>query len=222
MLGSRLESIRPQTDTKRRRGFGLTRTQKDPFEKLNGEQQARYKRIKAAQDRVRLARETAEERARQMVKDELRDLEAVRDTEVREAHALYEEWRLEGKGMLRGLATADIKRAMRTKDYDTVASIWKGLDLSLYQTPAEVPSFVIDYEAMTGVLNWFDWQGERTEGKIEFVLTVEEEEWMGMRYVPSYESKKGVSDLMDALEANEAYLALCREVDAAARKHFGR
>jgi hypothetical protein len=65
-------------------------TTRDPDANLTDEQRILYARIQKANDLLRQAKETAEERARQRIRDELAELEALRNHQVREAHALYE------------------------------------------------------------------------------------------------------------------------------------
>lgn len=199
----------------------MTKNYKTHIEKLKAPQKAQYDRIKLAQARLRNARETAEERARQMIRNELAELEEMRNAEVRDAHAKYETWRKNPQGEPIGLSTEDIKRAMGTKDHNTVVKIWSGIDLSLYQTPAEQPSFDIDYGAMIGTLHWIDWNGERIEGDLAFTIERDEEEFEGIRYWASYEAQAEPSGVMAVLDDKDAYMALARQVDTAVRAERG-
>lgn len=199
----------------------MTKNYKTHIEKLKPPQKAQYDRIKLAQARLRNARETAEERARQMIRDELAELEEMRNAEVRDAHAKYETWRKNPQGEPIGLSTEDIKRAMGTKDHNTVVKIWSGVDLSLYETPAEQPSFTIDYTSMGGTLHWFDWNGERTEDTLDFKIDEDVDVFDGIRYWPNYEDDHRGNSLMDVLTDKDAYMALARQVDAAVRAERG-
>lgn len=190
-----------------------------PDQNLTEEQRVLYARIQKANDRLRNARETAEERARERIREELAELEALRNHEVREAHALYEATKL--KPIKRGLPTASIKRAMRTKDHLTVTRIWEDIDLDKYETPAEVPSFTIDYATMTGTVHWIDFNGERIEGNLEFAIDDDPDQPYGIRYWPSYEAPAEPVGLSAILDENDAFLSLAQKVDAAVRAERG-
>jgi hypothetical protein len=194
-------------------------TTRDPDANLTDEQRILYARIQKANDLLRQAKETAEERARQRIRDELAELEALRNHQVREAHALYEATKFDT--LKRGLPTASIKRAMRTKDHLTVTRIWEDIDLTTYETPAEQPSFSIDYTTMTGTVHWIDWNGERVEGNVLFTVTRDEEEFDGIRWWPSYGAEPQDGPLVDALDDNDTFMALARQVDAAVRAERG-
>jgi predicted nucleic acid-binding Zn-ribbon protein len=98
---------------------------KDAYEKLTSERRAQFDQIQKLQDSLRTAKAMAEERARRRIREEVAELEAARNHVVREAHAQYEAWLKNPVGPAVGLATADIKRAMGTKDHVTVTSIWE-------------------------------------------------------------------------------------------------
>lgn len=188
---------------------------RDPDASLTEEQRILYARIQKANDLLRQAKETAEERARQRIREELQELEALRNHQVREAHALYEATKFEP--VKRGLPTASIKRAMRTKDHVTVTKIWEDIDLSGYEAPAEQPSFTLDLTTMTGTVHWLDWNGERIEGPLDFGIDDDADQPYGIRYWPSYDSSAVGGPLHEVLDANDAFLALARSVDAAVR-----
>lgn len=192
---------------------------RDPDANLTDEQRVLYARIQKANDLLRQAKETAEERARQRIRDELAELEALRNHQVREAHALYEATKFDT--LKRGLPTASIKRAMRTKDHITVTRIWEDVDMSIYETPAERPSFTIDYPSMTGTVHWVDVAGERIEGNVLFTITRDDEEFDGIRWWPSYGEQPQEGPLVDALDDNDTFMALARQVDAAVRAERG-
>lgn len=123
-----------------------------------------------------------------------------------------------------GASLTKVGRAMGTSDWRTIQDRL-ALTAEEFAVKQEVPSWVIDWDAKTGVLNWFEWDGERTEGPLDIVIAEDPEEFSikGVRYTPSYnEYDNKDNPLVQVLAANEPYFALCRAVDAAARKQYGR
>jgi hypothetical protein len=162
---------------------------RDPDAALTPEQRVFQKRIREAQDKYRFARETAEERARQQIRDELAGLEYDRNEKVREAHALYKRTK-DGKNV-KGLSIAAIQRAMRTKDYRTVADIVADLNVDKYFQD-ETPSFVFDRENMTVHINWWEWEGVRYEEPMILLMVPDRDEYgqpTGM-LVPDHNAKE--------------------------------
>lgn len=99
--------------------------------------------VRAAQERLKVARAGVEARLRVMLEAELRELIRARDLSVRKA--------FEG-----GASKADIKRALGTKDHATVQSILSG---GVLVGVAETEQVVLVSPGEC-VLNWVEWGGE--------------------------------------------------------------
>lgn len=140
---------------------------------LNPEQKVLLGKVKQASEQLRHAREVAEIEVRALITERLEEAEANRNAKVREALA-------------RGAKPASIKRAMGTSDHATYQAIVRGFNPTLYA--ADVPSFELDPETMTGVLNWLEWEGVRTDGPWSIMF---HEDYPGARkWLVNWDSKE--------------------------------
>ena len=145
--------------------------------KLDARQEAVLSRVKTTSERLRVARANVEARVREMVREELAELTALRDAETREA------WRV-------GVSKAAIKRALGTKDHATLQSILAGVDFGVDVVSEQVTDF--DAQAGTFTLNFVDTPYGVVTGGLPCVFTVNDYQVAGSRvsfeWLPGFES----------------------------------
>jgi len=107
--------------------------------KMDARQEAVLSRVKTTAERLRVAKANVEARVREMVREELSELTALRDAEAREAYSL-------------GVSKAAIKRALGTKDHATLQGILAGVDFGVNVASEQVIGF--DKEAQTFTLTY--------------------------------------------------------------------
>jgi hypothetical protein len=154
--------------------------------------------VRAAQERLKLARGDVEARLRVMLEAELVELTRARDVAVRKA--------FEG-----GVSKAELKRALGTKDHATVQRILSGGSATVSSvTAGEQVALVAPGEC---VVSWVEWQGEVIVDPVRCVFGRNES---GVWFEPmSGEGSRVVGLLADSLASGDTslYEYVCGVVD---------
>jgi hypothetical protein len=168
--------------------------------KMDARQEAVLSRVKATSERLRVAKANVEARVREMVRDELAELTALRDAETREA------WRV-------GVSKAAIKRALGTKDHATLQNILAGVDFGVDVVSNQITDF--DSAAGTFTLNFVDTPFGVVNGSLPCVFAVNDFEVAGSRvsfeWLPSYSGDPVAVALTELVKAGDTgvYRSVC-------------
>lgn len=170
--------------------------------KLDVRQEAVLSRVKTTSERLRVAKANTEARVREMVKEELSELTALRDAEAREAYTL-------------GVSKAAIKRALGTKDHATLQTILTGVDFGVSVVSEQVTDF--DGVAGTFTLNFVDTPYGVVSGGLACVFTLNEYgSGVSFEWPPEYSDDPVAAVLVQLAKAGDAtvYRGVCDVVES--------
>lgn len=149
---------------------------------LTIEQRAAVNRVRTASDNYRIARDNLERQLRIELTEKLNSLLAIRDNEIRVAHAM-------------GVRKATLKRAIGSKDHSTLLNI-----LSMGGAVGLPESEMVTWNGVSAfTVNFVDYQGQRVYGRMfcEVVLDAASGEVSGFDVVGG-DANDPIKELLDS------------------------